>query len=172
MNVRVGRRGAVDCRAAIDLPLSALSTWGQIRDFHRYARQDFFHAKIVVEGELPRQGARLTLSHRYLGLVVARVGRILIWREGIGYAFSDLSTRGPRAGFPHVLGYRIEPISESRCRLHIQVRGRWTATHVPRWAAHLWLVWVFGHVVRTVRNRLLLYQLWRRDQNADINLKR
>ncbi|MDB5299449.1 MAG: hypothetical protein JWO87_1112 [Phycisphaerales bacterium] len=159
--ISITRRGAVNCQAAIDLPLSAISVWGQLRDFTRYAQQDFFHADISIEGGLPRVGARLTLSHRYAGLGLCRVGKILVWREGVGYSFSDLSTRGPRSGFPHVFGYRITPLGPAKCRLFISVRGLWTAGLVPRWAARFWLRWVFGHVVRTVRNDLLLFQIWR-----------
>ncbi|MDB5333822.1 MAG: hypothetical protein JWP03_4973 [Phycisphaerales bacterium] len=162
--VSITRGGAVTCRATIDLPLSATSVWGQLRDFTRYARQDFFHAEVVIEGGLPRAGAHLTLSHRYAGVKVSRVGKILVWREGVGYTFSDLSPRGPRAGFPHVFGYRIEPLGPAQCRVVITVRGLWTASFIPRWAARLWLRWVFGHVVRTVHNDLLLFQLWRQHQ--------
>ncbi|HZL36018.1 MAG TPA: hypothetical protein VFC78_11950 [Tepidisphaeraceae bacterium] len=164
MSVRVNRRGVVDCRATLDIPLSATSIWGQLRDFRRYARHDFFHAEMTLDGGIPRAGAALTLCHRYAGFRVDRVGRILIWREGVGYSFSDLSTRGPRAGFPHVLSYRLQPAGQSSCRLHIRVRGLWTARHVPRWAAWLWLTWVFGHIVRNVRNELMIFQIWRRQR--------
>ena len=47
--------------------------------------------------------------------------------------------------------------------LDITVRGRWTARRVPRWAARLWLAWVFFHVVRRVENGLLVYRVWRAD---------
>ena len=121
MTVRVTALGVVDCRATLEIPLSAISVWGQIRDFHRYARHDFFHAEIAIDGGVPRPGAKLTLYHRYLGFRIWRTGRILIWREGTGYSFSDLSTRGPRAGFPHVFGYRFEATGPMCCRLHIRV---------------------------------------------------
>jgi hypothetical protein len=167
MNVRVNRNGSVDCRAILALPLSAQCAWGQLRDFHRYARQDFFHADIDTEGVIPRAGSKLTLCHRYLGIRIYRVGRILIWREGVGYSFSDLSTAGPRAGFPHTFSYRIEPTSDKAWRLHIRVRGRWTANVVPRLLRKLWLAWVFGHVVQMVSNELLMYQIWRKRRSSD-----
>lgn len=160
--IRVSGNGAVDCRARLELPLPAISAWGQLRDFPRYARQDAFHADIQIEGGLPRAGARIELCHRYAGIRVRRTGRILVWREGVGYSFSDLSLRGARAGFPHVFSYRLESLGEARCALHIIVRGRWTAHRIGRPLARLWLWWVFGQVVRSVRNELLLYQIWRK----------
>jgi hypothetical protein len=162
MRIRIGPRGAVDCCALLHLPLSATSVWGQIRDFPRYAQQDFFHADIKIAGDLPRAGAAIELTHRYCGLRFARVGRILVWKEGVGYSFSDLSPRGPKAGFPHIFSYRLEAMTPSQCRLEIRVRGLWTARSFPRALARLWLWWVFSHVVRSVRNELLQYGIWRK----------
>ena len=114
-------------------------------------------------GRRPRAGAALAIRHRFLGFGVDRVGRILRWHEfdpadarPAGYSFSDLSARGPRHGFPHVFGYSLRPAGRNndRCRLQVAVRGRWTAP-VPRWAAKLWLWWVFAHVVLSVRNAFL-----------------
>lgn len=104
----------------------------------------------------------IRLSHRYMGLRFERVGRILSWREGIGYAFSDLTRRGPRAGFPHVFSFRLEPVDDGHCRLHVRVRGLWTARAIPRWLARLWLWWVFSHIPRSVEAELLMYRLWRK----------
>jgi hypothetical protein len=165
MSVRITRGGAVDCRAALEIPLSATAVWGQLRDFHRYAQQDFFHAELMLETGFPKAGARLTLCHRYAGIRVNRIGRILVWREGIGYSFSDLSKRGPRAGFPHIFSFRIEPTAENSCRLHIRVRGLWTAKWIPVWAVKLWLIWVFAHVVRRIDNEIMIYRIWRKRNN-------
>src|SRR5947199_3250418 len=93
MSVRISRRGVVCCRAFLDVPLSVRIVWGQLRDFQRFARQDPFHASINIDGGIPRAGTSLTLSHRYAGLRIPRVGRILVWREEAGYSFSDLSPR-------------------------------------------------------------------------------
>jgi hypothetical protein len=164
--IEIKRSGAVECSAALELPLPATSVWGQIRDFHRYAQQDFFHADLEIEGGMPRPGARLKLTHRYAGVRIARAGRILVWREGIGFSYSDLSRSGPRHGFPHVLSYRLEPVGAAQCRLHVSVRGRWTARRIPRPLARLWLRWVFSHLVRSVQNELLIYQFWRKCQVA------
>jgi hypothetical protein len=160
--IRISRVGAVNCDGYIDVPLASVSVWGQIRDFQHYARQDFFHTNPRIIGDIPRAGATIALSHRYMGLRFERLGRILIWREGLGYSFSDLSRRGPRAGFPHVFSYRLELRGEQACRLRIQVRGFWTAHLVPRALAQLWLRWIFSHIVRTLGNNLLWYRLWRK----------
>lgn len=170
--VRVGRSGDVCCRAALHLPMSAGAAWGELRDFTRYASQDTFHAEFRIEGGLPRRGARFVVAHRFMLFSVERVGRILRWQElersaaaaptpgkrygPAGYSFSDLSRRGPRHGFPHTFSYYLRPAGPESCTLEVVVRGRWTARLVPRWAARLWLEWVFAHVVLSVRNSLLL----------------
>lgn len=168
MRIAINDRGAVDCRATLEVPLPAISVWGQIRDFASYARQDFFHVNPTVAGGVPRPGAEIILYHRYMGLRFRRVGRILVWREGVGYSFSDLSERGPRAGFPHVFSYRIEPAGSAACRLQIRVRGLWTARTVPRLLARAWLWWVFAHVVRSVENRVLAYRIWRKRRERQV----
>jgi hypothetical protein len=165
--IQIRRNGAVDCQACLEIPLAAVSVWGQIRDFRRFARQDFFHDVIDVAGGQLRQGAALSLVHRYAFISIRRRGRICWWREGVGYSFSDLSLRGARRGFPHILSYRIEQATEPKaCRLIIRVRGRWTAEFVPRSLARIWLWWVFRHVVHSVENQLLSFGLWRRDRTV------
>jgi hypothetical protein len=175
--VRVGRSGNVCCRAALYLPMSAGAAWGELRDFTRYAAQDTFHAEFRIEGGVPRTGARFVVTHRFLLFSVRRVGRILRWQEldrsaaptvgpqnrPAGYSFSDLSQRGPRHGFPHTFSYYLRPAGAASCTLEIVVRGRWTARLVPRWAAWLWLRWVFGQVVVSVRSSLLLAATRRHD---------
>ena len=167
--VSVSRWGRVACATRLELPMSAGSAWGQLRDFRTYACHDYFHADVRIAGGVPRRGAKLRILHRYGPFEVERCGRIVWWEEGRGYSFSDLSLRGPRRGFPHVLGYRLIPDGELHDRglEHITVRGRWTARGVPRWAARLWLAWVFFHVVRRVENSLLVYRLWRQTRSAE-----
>ena len=154
--------GAVECRGSIDVPLTPVSVWGQLRDFPRFAAQDPFHYNPRVVDGFPRPGARIELSHRFFGVAVRRAGRILVWRENLGYSYSDLSRRGARRGFPHVLSYRVESLAADSTRLHITVRGRWTATHVPRFLTRLYLRWVFTQILQRVGNELLVYQLWRK----------
>ena len=161
MIIQVSPQNIVRCKARIALPLSAATTWGQLRDFHRFASQDYFHAKIVIDGAMPRCGTSLRMLHQFAGIRTLRRGRILRWRENDGFAFSDVSLRGNRVGFPHVLSFRLEPTSPSTCLLHITVMGRWTAP-VWRWTARLWLRWVFAHIVHSTENQLLLFALFRR----------
>jgi hypothetical protein len=180
IRVRIGRNGAVHCRAALRLPMSAGAAWGELRDFTRYASQDTFHAEFRIDGGAPRCGARFVVTHRFLLFSVQRVGRILRWREfdhpvlgddlppvrPAGYSFSDLSRRGPRHGFPHTFSYYLRPTGAAACTLDIVVRGRWTARFIPKWAARLWLAWVFAQVVVSVRNSLLLAAAGRRESSS------
>ena len=153
--VTVGKRGRVECFARVELPLSARQAWGQLRDFGRFAAQDFFHAKVRIAGGVARTGAALEIPHHFGPFRVTRVGRILWWEEGCGYAFSDLSRRSARAAFPHAYRYELHPLDERRCRLEVSIRGRWTLRLLPRWAVRLWLAWVFSHIVRSVENEML-----------------
>lgn len=165
VRVRITRLGRVDCRATLEVPLSGSKTWGQLRDFRRFARQDFFHGEIEIDGHpdgVPRAGSTLRLTHRFFLFRVRRVGRICRWAEGSGFAFSDLSPRGPRHGFPHTLSYRVEPLTAASCRLHVRVSGRWTARWIPRPFARLWLRWVMQFIVQRVEAELLTYHLWLR----------
>jgi hypothetical protein len=159
MTISVSRSRRVNCEASLALPMSARQVWGQLRDFHRYASHDHFHAGIAVEGGVPRAGAALAIAHRYGPFRVRRVGRILRWREGDGFAFSDLSTRGPRAGFPHVLAIRVSD-APTGCVVNIRVTGRWTAP-TPRWMAPVWLWWVMVSITQRTRNDLLAFSVAR-----------
>ncbi len=156
MTVRIHRNGRVCCRASIDLPLSIGAVWGQLRDFRSSATHDPVHAWIVIDGDVPRAGAKLQIVHRHLLWQSVRIGRILRWEEGVGYAFSDLYRGDSLRAFPHVLSYQLEAVSPGSCRLMIFVGGRWTAP-VPRWIGRIWLWWVFSHVVRTVENQMLRF---------------
>lgn len=160
MIIHAESNGRVHCQATIPLALSIGSAWGQLRDFRRYASHDYFHAAIHVSG-IPRQGAHLRLLHRYGCFHVERIGRILRWREGEGFAFSDLSHRGPRSGFPHMLSLRLEPMGDNRSLLHIAVRGQWTTRWIPIVVRRLWLGWVFAYIVSRTRNELMAYQIAR-----------
>jgi hypothetical protein len=158
VTIQVEPDGRVACVAIIDLALASQSVWGQMGDFCRFASHDYFHRDIRIESGQPRQGARL---HQFAFWRVRRRGRILWWREGEGFAFSDLSEAGPRTGFPHVLILRLESVAKTRSRLRVSVRGRWTARWIPLWARRLWLAWVFRYVVASINNDLLVYALAR-----------
>lgn len=165
MTVTVSPGGRVACAATLDLPMPASAAWGQLRDFGRYARHDPFHAGFRIARGVASAGASLEIDHRLGPFRVRRVGRVLSWREwdgrSAGYAFSDLSTAGPRRGLPHVFSYRLTATGPHACRLLVRVGGRWTAP-TPHWIARLWLGWVFAVVVTRVRNGLLRFALARR----------
>ena len=155
LTITLTPRGRVHCSARIHVPASAGAAWGQLRDFRRFAAQDFFHAAVRVDPGGVRRGASLKIDHRFGPFAVTRVGRILQWQEGRGYSFSDLSRRNRLTAFPHVYRYRLLPAGPSRCVLEVTVSGRWTTPLLPRWAARLWLAWVFTHIAASVRNTLL-----------------
>ena len=155
ISVEVTRSGRVTCRAAIELPVGAAVVWGQLRDFRRFAAQDFFHAAVRVDSPGVRRGAALEIDHRFGPFRTTRVGRILQWRERRGYSFSDLSPRGPRSAFPHVYSYGLHPLGDGRCRIDILIAGLWTTTFIPRPLVRLWLRWVFSHIVQSVRQSVL-----------------
>jgi hypothetical protein len=162
IRIRIFRSHRVDCRATVHVPLSASIVWGQIRDFPRFACQEMFHAEMHIAGDIPRQGAPLQMIHRFLVFHVRRRGRICRWREGHGFAFSDLSLspRTPRRGFPHIFSYLLKEISPAHCDVQIRVAGLWTARWIPRPLAWLWLRWVMQFAAQNVENELMLYRLW------------
>jgi hypothetical protein len=147
--------GRVTCRATFELPVPQSVAWGQLRDFRRFAAQDFFHHSVRTSPGGPCVGASLELDHRFGPFRTTRVGRILQWRELHGYSFSDLSPRGPRRAFPHVYRYRLRPLSPDRCRVEVTVAGLWTTPLVPRPLVRLWLAWVFSHIATSARNALV-----------------
>jgi hypothetical protein len=127
--------------------------WSVVKDLPRFACIDPFHRRVRVLGPALVPGVRLAIEHGLPGLTFTRVGKLLAWREGQGYVFSDLSVRGPGRGFPHVFRIEVMPSrtgSPDRSRLRVQVRGRWTATWLPRWVRELWL-----HVVSAAHAHLL-----------------
>jgi hypothetical protein len=113
---------------------------------------DPFHDQVTLMRAEPRVGVDLVLHHNVFGLRFLRFGRILSWREGKSYAFSDLSRHdrpregrrhcGPWQGFPHVFFVEIVPQGADRCQLVITVRGKWTSRLMPVVVAPLWLRWV------------------------------
>jgi hypothetical protein len=117
-----------------------------MRDVQRFLTDDPLHADVVFDS-LPDPhrsfvGAKLTIRHRLLGIGPDRIGRILTWREGRGYAISDLSRRGVNRGFPHICAFDLAPRTDKSCTLTVSARGKWTATWVPRPLVRLWLWWV------------------------------
>ena len=159
MQITVDKSWRVDLRAEAELPMSAEAAWRWLRDFRRFACQDLFHRAVDLGAEEPRAGAAFRLKHQFAGIHVWRVGRILFWNEGRSYSFSDLSQRGPRAGFPHVYTHELLPIAGDRCRLRLSVKGRWTATFMPRPLVRLWLAAIMLKTRTSMRNALLFSEL-------------
>jgi hypothetical protein len=161
--VRFHRRTVVHVIGTMILPLSAGAAWGQMRHFPSFVGLDPFHSNVRgPSGSTPcKTGDAVLLGHKF-GLVrFDRIGRILRWRDGRGYCFSDLSRRGNRLGFPHVFIYDLRPRGADACRLSITVRGHWTAAWLPASIVRFWFRWVFAHLMHVVRNRLLVIALRR-----------
>lgn len=167
MRIVVDDRWRVDATACLDVPLAASAVWGQMRDLQRFLTIDPLHRQVRVAGtalstrrsatgaevtEAPIPvGTPLVIEHRLFGIGVNRRSRLLLWREGRGFAVSDLSNRGDHTGFPHVCIYEVRPLTDRSARLTIAARGRWTATWIPRWLVRLWLAWVLASTLSNVR---------------------
>lgn len=155
IRVRVNRAWRVRTVALVWSPLPPSSVWGEMRGFTVFAAADPFHREIHVEGGRPRAGATIEIVHRYAGITVRRTGRILRWNEGKSFVFSDLSKRGSRRSFPHIFSYTVHPHSSGGSILRLDVRGRWTATWIPRPLVTLWQWWVMVQIRDSVRTHLL-----------------
>ena len=168
--VRLKDRQRVELVATILLPMSAGMVWGQMRSFAYFVGLDPFHAGIRAADESVRlgAGAAIVLGHRFGPIRFDRVGRVLKWREGTGYSFSDLSRGGNGVGFPHIFTYEVKPKVNGDCRLTIAVRGRWTATMLPAWMIRRWLRWTMGHTLHSIHNQLMVIEIHRRaSRNKD-----
>ena len=133
----------VHLRAELDLPLPHATAWRVAADLQRFLTIDPFHER--VEPKDPALGLEggFVLVHRVLGVRFRRRGRLLRFEEGRGFAFSDLSARGPDRGFPHVFVFTVEPLVGElwpRTRLGIEVKGKWTARWIPRRVVRQWLL--------------------------------
>lgn len=168
MRIEIDDRWRVTAADSLEIPLPAPTLWGQMRDIRSFLAMDPLHARVrfvdVPRGQLPRTGDRLVLEHRLLGVGVNRIGRLLKWREGRGYAISDLSRRGMRVGFPHVCMYEVDSIAEDRSRLTIAVRGRWTAQRLPRWMVRLWIAWVLAATRARLQREMAAFARWHRNR--------
>jgi hypothetical protein len=169
MSVIIDRDWRVAASRELVLPLSAAAAWGQMRDFARFIAIDPLHTRVRVGPPVPGRvgpaGRPLVIPHRFLGLGPDRVGRVLRWEEGRGFAFSDLSRRGPRAGFPHICAYALRADGPGRCCLTVSARGVWTARWIPRWAAACWIWWVLLLTEAQIQMYLGAFARWRRQRN-------
>ena len=135
----------VKLRFSIEVPLTRQRLWDRIADLRTFLCVDPYHSRVIPMRDELKPGVDLVLEHRVLALRFLRFGRLLTWHERVGYSFSDLSARGFGRGFPHIFTVRIEPSGEgaldsSRCRLVVEVKGKWTATWFPHWLRKAWLV--------------------------------
>lgn len=166
MRLTIDERWRVHASSDIDLPLPVSVVWGQMRDLPRFLSLDPLHARVRIAGaRVPGQGwvgVPLVIEHRLFGIGPDRRGRVLSWREGVGYAVSDLSKRGNRVGFPHVCVYELFERGRGTCLLRVSARGVWTARWTPRVLVKLWLWWVLFATEARVRGEVVRYARWLR----------
>lgn len=93
----VGRK--LEIATSLDVAQSSAEVWALIRDLPRFLTIDPFHDKVTLMRDQPALGVDLVLSHNAFGLRFLRFGKIIAWREGSGYTFSDVSPR-PEGGIP------------------------------------------------------------------------
>ncbi len=167
MRIVVDTRWRVDATAWLDVPLGASAVWGQMRDIRRFLTLDPLHKRVRVADTASRTrrvaaaagspipvGTPLVIEHRLLGIGVNRRSRLLQWREGRGFAVSDLSNRGDHAGFPHACIFEVTPLGTCSARLTVAARGRWAATWMPRWLVRLWLRFILASTLSHIRVEL------------------
>ncbi len=146
------RGRAVAVRLEIDIPRPPSTVWPFMADAPRFLCIDPFHEKVIPMRAKLGAGVDLAIEHSTFGFKSMRFGRLLRWREGQGYAFSDLSARGRHRGFPHVFFVDLEPLNQgAACRLVIDVRGKWTSPWIPPRMSAWWLCWVAGEHARLLR---------------------
>lgn len=155
MSVQIDASRRVRLCASLELPCSTEQVWERMQDFERFATLDPIHSAVRLIDSHPLQGAQITIQHRLCGVCIERSGRILRWRACEEIAFSDISRRGPHCGFPHVTIFRLTPITRSRSRWSIDVRGKWTMPLLPRWMARIWMTWILWHIVSSVQRHVL-----------------
>ena len=141
---------------SLDVAISPTEAWALISDLPRFLTIDPFHDRITLMRDKPATGVDLVLSHNAFGRRFLRFGKIIAWREGNGYTFSDLSPRGPKVGFPHVFMINLQSLASSNeqkplTRLSVIVRGRWTSRLVPVTVGRWWVWLVFREHARLLR---------------------
>jgi hypothetical protein len=149
----------LDMEFSLDIPHSQADLWNLISDLPSFLTIDPFHDQVTLMRDQPAKGVDLVLSHNAFGRRFLRFGKIIAWREGCGYTFSDLSSRGPKRAFPHVFMIQLQPLSPADAanpltRLTVQVRGRWTSRVAPAWLGKLWVRLVCREHARLLRKGL------------------
>ena len=164
IRVRINRQRRVSAMARVVVPMPPERVAAEMDCLRHFVTHDLFHAGLTAEaygsdGE-PRRGSRVTIEHRFCGLRVVRVGRLLWRTPGRGFGFSDLSARDPRHGFPHTCHYRLRPTKGGGSALSIVVVGRWTLRAVPRPLAKTYITLVLALSGVAMRNHLLRVERW------------
>lgn len=138
------RGRAVALRIDLEVPRPSDELWSLLADLPRFVLIDPFHTRLAVLGPKLQAGVQLGLEHQAFGVRFWRFGKLLSWREGCGYAFSDLSAKGKQRGFPHVFFVSLQAESgpAPRSRLTIVVRGKWTSAWIPVRLGCCWLKYV------------------------------
>lgn len=123
-------------------PVTRAFAWQHMADLPRFATADIFHERIHGLSDGIAIGKQIWIDHAFGPVYLQRTGRLLRWREGEEYAFSDLSLRHPHRAFPHVYDYRLSPLPDGSTQLQQIVTGKWTATWMPRELVRCWLALV------------------------------
>ncbi len=156
---RSGRGRRVALRIELEVARSPAEVWDQMADLTEFVTIDPFHSRVIVLGTELRPGVALALEHRAFGVKFLRFGRLLRWREGRGYTFSDLSGRsGGRGFFPHVFDFAVEPAAPggpAATRLTVGIRGKWTSRRLPRRAGLWWFRYVCREHARLLKAALV-----------------
>jgi hypothetical protein len=153
--VAIDKAWRVSLMAEIELDLPKERAWEAMKDVSRFVSYDPFHTRVyAADGNAIALGSEIVIMHGFLGVGFKRRGRLLRWREGRGYAMSDLSARDARSGFPHIYSYRLDSLAPDRCRLSVSVRGRWTLRWIGRPVARFWLTAVGWLIELSLRQRL------------------
>ena len=148
---------AVRLTLELGVPVSKERLWGFVADLRLFLTTDPYHRRVISMRDPIVPGTHLAIEHGLLGFSFFRFGRLLSWREGSGYAISDLSARGSRHGFPHIFNVSIEPDAEfprDRSKLRIEVKGRWTARLIPISLRRWWLKLTCRWHLRLLRRKL------------------
>ncbi len=155
IEIGLDRRWRVSLKIDVETPMPATEAWRQLTDLRRFACVDIFHRRLIWAARENKVGGTFFLEHKFLFWSVMRNGRVLTWREGSSYSFSDLSERDPQLGFPHVYCFRVEPLAGGCSRVTLQITGRWTAQWIPRPLVRIWFRWILLHTREKLANLLL-----------------
>ena len=124
---RSGPGSGIDLLIEVDVERPAVEVWASMSDLPRFVTFDPLHSRVIVNGPGLQPGVDLTIEHRVFGLTFFRFGKLLTWRDGCGYSFSDLSPKGAEGFFPHVFDFAVAPDGHGGARLTVTVRGKWTS---------------------------------------------